>query len=44
MSYMKSYANMGMAMVRCISGCACAETKIDGHNDEHNSQVRVPHT
>ena len=38
-AYLKSYEHMGMALVRCESGCECEETYMDGHHAERNSQV-----
>ncbi|KAG1658766.1 hypothetical protein FOA52_001308 [Chlamydomonas sp. UWO 241] len=41
LSYLKSYVNMGQAAVRCVGGCTCDESRIDGHNDEKNSQLHL---
>ncbi len=38
-SYLRSYEHMGVALVRCESGCECEETYMDGHHSERNSQV-----
>ena len=38
-AYLRSYENMGKAAVRCVSGCTCEESSLDGHHSEKNSQV-----
>jgi hypothetical protein len=39
LAYLKSYSGMGAAVLRCLSGCQCQETRIDGHHEARNSQV-----
>ena len=38
-AYLKSYVQMGQAAVRCISGCTCNDTVMEGHHDEKTSQL-----
>ncbi|GAX74287.1 hypothetical protein CEUSTIGMA_g1736.t1 [Chlamydomonas eustigma] len=40
-SYLKSYVNMGMARVECISGCICLGTKMDGHTTDKTSLLNL---
>ena len=30
--YLRSYEQMGQALVSCVSGCTCEPKRIDGHN------------
>jgi hypothetical protein len=39
LAYLMSYEHMGVATVRCDSGCSCNDTLIDGHHKQHWSQV-----
>ncbi len=39
LAHLRSYEKMGIGIVRCVSGCTCDETKMDGHHNEKNSQV-----
>lgn len=39
--HLKSYEHMGVASVKCTSGCTCDESKFDGHHEERNSQLNI---
>lgn len=41
-NHLKSYEHMGQAEVTCISGCTCQPTILEGHWQQHNSQLS-PH-
>lgn len=42
LAYLKSYEHMGVMQVHCVSGCACADGQVDGHNAlERNSQTAL---
>lgn len=34
---------MGRALVKCVEGCTCADSTIDAHTIEHNSQMALHH-
>ncbi len=39
----RSYQHMGRALVKCVEGCTCADSTIDAHTIEHNSQMALHH-
>eukprot|EP00878_Enallax_costatus_P021491 GHUV01022752.1.p1 GENE.GHUV01022752.1~~GHUV01022752.1.p1 ORF type:complete len:247 (+),score=81.16 GHUV01022752.1:1972-2712(+) len=38
-AYLQSYSGMGMALVRCHSGCKCSDTLVDGHHQLRQSTI-----
>ncbi|KAG1667238.1 hypothetical protein FOA52_009803 [Chlamydomonas sp. UWO 241] len=40
-AHMRSYSDMGVAVVKCISGCACPDKYIDGWHELLNSQTHL---
>ena len=41
LAYLRSYEHMGVAVLRCQSGCECDELQIDAHQEERSSQVHL---
>ncbi len=39
LAFLMSYERMGVATVRCDSGCSCNDSLINGHHKDHSSQV-----
>ncbi|GLC64085.1 hypothetical protein PLESTF_000116500 [Pleodorina starrii] len=37
LQYLKSYEHMGIASIRCTSGCNCKDAEVDAHIPEHGS-------
>ncbi|KAG2493701.1 hypothetical protein HYH03_008215 [Edaphochlamys debaryana] len=39
LGYLRSYDNVGRFKVKCVEGCACEDTTLDGLHDQKNSQT-----
>ncbi|KAG2493702.1 hypothetical protein HYH03_008216 [Edaphochlamys debaryana] len=39
LGYLRSYENVGRFKVKCVEGCACENTTLDGLHDQKNSQT-----
>ena len=37
--YLKSYEGHGTVLVRCVRGCACAETRVDAHAPDQQAST-----
>ncbi len=40
-AHLKSYKQMGIANVECVSGCTCEATVMDSHGDSKSSQTHL---
>lgn len=40
-AYLSSYEHMGKAAVKCVSGCSCDESEINGYHVDHNSLLKL---